>query len=403
MTVQVQQYTVTLDGSNNPEPLTLSPPGGPGGSTAWRWVVIQNLTPYTALLQGTADDPVNIVSLAPGTQDRYAWSNIRQAIKVTSWISPLAGGDAPPGIPKMAVMFSDDPTGDDFAGSFPGTIQSGVNIGTITGEVVLTGPVEISSVESLVTVGGAFDDLGSGSGFTPASGSVELGPFTALHAYQSLMVTLADPTNATAGTVTAQAERFEGATQAFPTQTQELPAFPANPLTFIIPIACAPGDQIGVILFGSMWGSSAVSAPWEVDGLTADLTTQVITPRATPLGTYTVGGQSRSTIANLGTGAVGQIIPANTLPPGYSFAFKDFGCVINADTKGGWAEMYITNTGDDRIAAVQCPSINGLAAGYQGLDGLLETTEVAINVYNNLGATHSFWTKYDIIPTPALQ
>lgn len=161
MTVEVKSYSVTLDASDNPEPLTLTPPSA-SGSSVWRWAVIQNVTPYTALVQYTEDSGVNTVSLGPNTENKYAFSNLHGPMRIT-WNNPITG-TVPPGTPAVTVQFSDDPSGNELAGAYPSQISSPINIGTVTGTVTLTGPIDINTVQEIVEnvgVQGVLNQIGT--------------------------------------------------------------------------------------------------------------------------------------------------------------------------------------------------------------------------------------------------
>jgi hypothetical protein len=165
MTVQAKTYTVALDGNNQPQPLTLA--GAAVGFVTTRWVVISNLTPYVMELSGTDDQPEGSAALAPGTANKFAWTNQYGAL-VAHWVNPITG--APPSTPQVIVEYSDDPTGGELVGAYPSTIQSGTFIGSITGPVnvtgnvnanitnaniAVTGSVSVTSVGGTVTVGGS--------------------------------------------------------------------------------------------------------------------------------------------------------------------------------------------------------------------------------------------------------
>lgn len=171
MTVFTQTYPVEVDAGQNPEQLTLTSPWL--NFTVARWVVISNLTPYIANLTNVDDTGTNVPALAPNTANRYPWTNARGPI-VVSWTNPLPPDTAPPSAPNILVEFSDDPTGADLPGAYPAAINSGVNIGTITGPVTLSGPitgtVDITGPVSIDAIGeNSF--LGGGA-FSPVAGQI---------------------------------------------------------------------------------------------------------------------------------------------------------------------------------------------------------------------------------------
>lgn len=188
MTVESETYTVSLDGNENPLPLTLAPPNGPGGSSVWRWAVIMNLSPYVALITQTDDTGINTVSLAPGTQNKYQWSNLRGPLKVGQWINPLPSDTAPPGVPQVVIQFSDVADGSDFAGNYPSAIQSALNIGTISGPVSIDGSVAVTSVSGTVTVAGTVNASITNASIA-VTGTVSLSAGTAVVVSNDVTVT----------------------------------------------------------------------------------------------------------------------------------------------------------------------------------------------------------------------
>lgn len=150
MTVQTKTFTVAIDASNNPVPLDLA--GVAVGFTTTRWVVVNNLTPYVMELTGVGDNNVDEAALAPGTANKYQWTNQIGPLHAR-WTNPITG--PPPSSPQVIVEYSDDPTGNELSGSYPTTLASGVTIGTITGPVTISGTVAVSSVSGTVNVAGS--------------------------------------------------------------------------------------------------------------------------------------------------------------------------------------------------------------------------------------------------------
>lgn len=168
MTVQSTTLTVQLDGSNQPKPLDIS--GAAVGFTTTRYVVISNLTPYVMVLKGIRDQPESQASLAPGTANKFAWTN-QYGDLIATWVNPIIG--APASTPQVIVEYSDDPHGADIVGSYPTTLQSGVtNIGSIIGPVTITGSVAVSSISGTVTVAGNVNVTGGTINATITNASI---------------------------------------------------------------------------------------------------------------------------------------------------------------------------------------------------------------------------------------
>lgn len=191
MTVQTKTYTVTLDGSDNPEPLSLI--GAAVGFTTTRWVVVSNLTPYIMELEGVGDSTVNQAAVPPGTANKYPWTQ-KNGPLVAAWVNPIVG--APPSTPQVIVEYSDDETGNELSGTYPTTVQSGVTIGTLTGSVTLSGPVTIDSVTGVVTIDPAPPGVIYGPTLTnvpTGGGPVTIGPIAITPSTRTLVLSGSSP------------------------------------------------------------------------------------------------------------------------------------------------------------------------------------------------------------------
>lgn len=159
MTVQAKTFSVQLDASNNPKSLDLA--GVAVGFTTTRWVVVNNLTPFTMILNGVGDNNQNQAALPPGTANKYPWAN-QYGDLTASWVNPIPG-QLPPATPQVIVEYSDDPQGADLQGTYPTTLASGITIGTLTGPVSVTGSVAVSSVAGTVNISGGPISLAAGT------------------------------------------------------------------------------------------------------------------------------------------------------------------------------------------------------------------------------------------------
>lgn len=243
---------------------------------------------------------------------------------------------------------------------------------------------------ALATVQGSVDRLGSGVLAAAAVGVTQtIGPFTALHAYTTILLILSP-----SGTVPVGAKSWSSRAPAagsvdYPPQSQyEGAGVPPGPLPIVqlLPIACAPGDTISLTTSPIGTQPWTPGGSWSAYGLTAQLTQQVSTPIGDPLAVYPVGGVTKTTVTAPGGNSTILVAP----PAGFAYRIHSLGAF---DQTTLWSDgtNIIAYTGG--AAAQDAPPM-------MMMDGLIVTG--ALNI-DNTGAAEQAFVNYDLVPFPTLQ
>lgn len=184
MTIVAMSYAVPS--TNPPGLIQLTPPGGISSVKAVR---LSNYTPFPFTLKGVGDDTASQPTLAPFTQNAYAYSNLRGPILATG--AAIATGT--PLVPGLEILaeFTDEPT--DLQGSYPAILPglTIVQLGPNAQVTVVGGTVGVTNSGGPLSISGTVTDLLPGSYHydAKASGTIHVpngGRIIEIHAYASM-------------------------------------------------------------------------------------------------------------------------------------------------------------------------------------------------------------------------
>lgn len=416
MTVQSKTFTVSLDASNNPLPLTLG--GTAVGYLTTRWVVVNNLTPYIMELAGVGDNTQNQGTLAPGTANKYPWSNRYGALQAT-FVNPITG--VPPATPTVIVEYSDDETGSELQGSYPTTLQSGVTIGTLTGPVTVAGTVAVSSVSGTVNVNGNVGITGTpsvtisgtanvniSSGSVSISGNVTVGSIINAVTVVNDVVNIIPatfaaplPVNLSSGSTPPQAVSGMRILLACTTGTVLTVTVQNNTSldsytftvqttanTFDVPVPVAANINDGIALTITKVSGAGTTCNYELLGLSQS--PDIVTPPGQPISNFPVGGLQKvsATRASAGTAVLLGAPPAG-------MAYRLHRIVWNVGTGVFGVVIGHTSAFEYSVLNSAVPPL-----GADNMDGQLVIEALDFTMGGGAGTVYC---TYDLVSVPTIQ